>query len=188
MGKAMQRSVELLGSEVAPAVKKHCMRNTFMGELVAGVWQRSGVCSERDHYSARHLSFATGLLGATPAPFSPRRGAPLSSLTCRRPVPGRAHRTIIMRSLMGTRRAGRPGRIHQGCRRAIVSVLLQELRQSRSEPIVTAAQMPDATGFKTEARPILTAVCGVTGNDRCRWPSRVRGSISIEGHQQEVMP
>ena len=40
---AMQRSIELLGSHVAPAVKRYCVGRKSMGELIADLRQQSGV-------------------------------------------------------------------------------------------------------------------------------------------------
>jgi predicted nucleotidyltransferase len=40
---AMQRSIELLGSEAAPAVKRHCVRRKSMREFIADLRQQSGV-------------------------------------------------------------------------------------------------------------------------------------------------
>ena len=40
----MQRSIELLGSEVAPAIKAALRdEKVDVGELIAGVWRQSGV-------------------------------------------------------------------------------------------------------------------------------------------------
>ena len=80
---AMQRSIELLGTEVAPAARRYWVSRLSVGELVAacGSATVSNVCSQRST-TASNICLSHWIATGDASPSSPGAGAIISTCCC----------------------------------------------------------------------------------------------------------